>query len=947
MSQGLLIGGSVSLRPPYGTTVLPIASGASLSGVTVAGGFFRVGTLGDFILEVSMRIAANNADTPCVIQLFNVTSGLVVASQTILATPSGVGGDYSVNLPFTVGSITDDYALRIVVNYASDSAGVTVVASPTFTAVVFQAGSGSGTYKAPVRVVSIVNEVIALLAAGSVIDTVPLAAGDRVLLAGQAVAADNGIYDIGAVAGTTVRSADFDTSAEVTSGVLIPVTEGSPGFDNTVWILATNNPIVLGVTALTFVQFGIATAWNAITSPVANQTLTMAAFTTTWNWSLVHVAGNVNELTMNIADATAGTAGYTAHRINKTGAGTGSGPRRFSSYEVAGVPCFAVSVPASMTGVRNTLAGVDAGVGLTSGADNTLYGDSAAVGSADSFATVVGSSALADAKGVALGYNAEATAFSAGESAIAIGYNAFAVRGVVAIGEEAGNVAAYTTCVGAFAGAALTVSFGDEYGTVCVGYKAGTAITTGTGNLMIGYFAGAALTTQKNNVFIGREAGLGTLPFIADTENVLIGYRAGFGIGSGFRNVHIGFESGKFCTGIHNVSVGVSTQSGAAATGSDNTAIGSFSLNNCAGSQNTAVGRATGEAFTMSGADNALLGWRAGRVLTSGASNTCVGSGAGISLTTGANNTLLGKSADGPAASSGMVALGSGATCTASNQFVVGSTTAFISDEYIGNGVTNAAPQSFKVHATGGSGVDIAGASYTMAGGQGTGTGAGGNVVVQVAPSAGTGAALNALSTVLTINQYGQYALTGLANTNNLTASAESIDFNANFARTLTFETGAIATQRSFVVQAPTYAFAAASTITTAATLAVSGAPTAGANATLTNSYAFWAQTGVSKFAGLGLGITTKVFGDSPYTVLASDCTILADATAGAITVNLPAAANNTGRVITVKKIDSSANEVTIDPNGAETLDGATTQSIGVQYTAYTMQCDGSNWFLI
>lgn len=144
MSQGLLIGGLAQVRPPYGTTQLPVSSGASLSGVTVGGGFFRLADLGAYILEVSLRIAANNADTPCTLQLFNVTSGLVEASQSLLAVPTGVGADYTINLPFTVTSATDDYVLRIVVTYASDSAGVTILA-PNFTAVVFfPAGSGGG-----------------------------------------------------------------------------------------------------------------------------------------------------------------------------------------------------------------------------------------------------------------------------------------------------------------------------------------------------------------------------------------------------------------------------------------------------------------------------------------------------------------------------------------------------------------------------------------------------------------------------------------------------------------------------------------------------------------------------------------------------------------------------------------------------------------------------------
>lgn len=83
-----------------------------------------------------------------------------------------------------------------------------------------------------------------------------------------------------------------------------------------------------------------------------------------------------------------------------------------------------------------------------------------------------------------------------------------------------------------------------------------------------------------------------------------------------------------------------------------------------------------------------------------------------------------------------------------------------------------------------------------------------------------------------------------------LTASTEAIDWNFNGARTVQFSTGALTTQRAFVVQAPTYGFVGASTITTAATLAVSGPPVAGTNATITTAAALWIQAGNILTAG-------------------------------------------------------------------------------------------------
>lgn len=66
--------------------------------------------------------------------------------------------------------------------------------------------------------------------------------------------------------------------------------------------------------------------------------------------------------------------------------------------------------------------------------------------------------------------------------------------------------------------------------------------------------------------------------------------------------------------------------------------------------------------------------------------------------------------------------------------------------------------------------------------------------------------------------------------------------------------TGAIASQREFALFAPTYAFVGASIITTAATLYVSGAPIAGANATITTGHAAWFGAKIRVDAAVALG---------------------------------------------------------------------------------------------
>lgn len=84
-----------------------------------------------------------------------------------------------------------------------------------------------------------------------------------------------------------------------------------------------------------------------------------------------------------------------------------------------------------------------------------------------------------------------------------------------------------------------------------------------------------------------------------------------------------------------------------------------------------------------------------------------------------------------------------------------------------------------------------------------------------------------------------------------ITASTELHDVNYNLARTVQWATGSLSTQRAFRIQAPTYSFVGASTITDASTLYIDGAPIAGTNATITNPYALNVNSGSVRFGGV------------------------------------------------------------------------------------------------
>ncbi len=87
---------------------------------------------------------------------------------------------------------------------------------------------------------------------------------------------------------------------------------------------------------------------------------------------------------------------------------------------------------------------------------------------------------------------------------------------------------------------------------------------------------------------------------------------------------------------------------------------------------------------------------------------------------------------------------------------------------------------------------------------------------------------------------------------------------------------------------------------------------------------------------------------DSPYTVLSTDRIVLADASSGNIVVKLPNTLGVTGLRISIKKVDSSSNTVSIDPFSSETIDRISTDFVlDLQDETLIVLCDGDEWHVV
>lgn len=88
-------------------------------------------------------------------------------------------------------------------------------------------------------------------------------------------------------------------------------------------------------------------------------------------------------------------------------------------------------------------------------------------------------------------------------------------------------------------------------------------------------------------------------------------------------------------------------------------------------------------------------------------------------------------------------------------------------------------------------------------------------------------------------------------------------------------------------------------------------------------------------------GVTSTT--TTPYAPVSTDFIILVNSTGGAKVVDLPPEASSLGRILHIKKFDTSGNTVTVNRNTG-LIDGSTSYVLSASYQGVSLACDGTNW---
>lgn len=97
------------------------------------------------------------------------------------------------------------------------------------------------------------------------------------------------------------------------------------------------------------------------------------------------------------------------------------------------------------------------------------------------------------------------------------------------------------------------------------------------------------------------------------------------------------------------------------------------------------------------------------------------------------------------------------------------------------------------------------------------------------------------------------------------------------------------------------------------------------------------------------LGVNPSTTNTTSMTLSVTSLTLIRriDATTGNLTVTLPDVGVGKGRIYTIKKIDSTANTVTVTAAAGQTMDGVSTKVLTTQYATVKVYSNGTTWDVV
>jgi len=284
--------------PASGTEVVTISNTGQLGRTPAAGG--------GSVTSVAIATPADLSVTGSPI----TTSGTITLARTsqtantFLGAPSGANGVPSyralaaLDIPTLLAASISNFDTQVRVSRLDQMAAPTATVSLNSQRIIgladpigsqdaatrgfVEATAAGNSNQGAARVASTANITIA--SPGAAIDGVTLATGELVLLKDQTTGSQNGLYVWNGAAVAMTRATNADTSAEVRPGMYVFVSEGTANGDNG-YRLTTDDPIVLGTTALVFTQ-----------TSGAGQILAGTGLTKTGN--SIDVIGTANRITV-------------------------------------------------------------------------------------------------------------------------------------------------------------------------------------------------------------------------------------------------------------------------------------------------------------------------------------------------------------------------------------------------------------------------------------------------------------------------------------------------------------------------------------------------------------------------------------------------------------------------------------------------------------------------